>query len=235
MLNKPKIPKKYQPLGYEILHEDLDVIVGHKTAGFLTVAALWNKEKTIHSALEKYIRKGNPRSNKEVFVVHRLDQATSGVLIFAKSEKAQQFLKNNWKSTEKFYYTIVRGALKKKSGLITSYLQEDEDYFVHSSKEDTAGKLAQTEYEVVKEVGAYSLLKIRLLTGKKNQIRVHLAGEGHPIVGDIKYGKEKSGGNKNLMLHSFSIEFTHPHSKARILVKADVPDYFKKLVNFDYL
>lgn len=233
-MNKPKIPKKHQPLGYEILHEDLDVIVGHKAAGFLTVAALWNKEKTIHSALEKYIRKGNPRSNKEVFVVHRLDQATSGVLIFAKSEQAQQFLKNNWKSTEKYYYTIVRGTLQKKSGLISSYLQEDEDYFVHSSKDDKNGKLAETEYEVIKEVGPYSLLKIKLLTGKKNQIRVHLAGEGHPIVGDSKYGKEKPGANKQLMLHSFSLEFTHPHTKKRILVQADVPDYFKKLVEYNY-
>jgi len=234
MLNKPKIPKKHQPLGYEILHEDLDLIVGNKTAGFLTVAALWNKEKTIHSALEKYVRKGNPRSNKEVFVVHRLDQATSGVLIFAKSEQAQQFLKNNWKSTDKYYYTIVRGTLQKKSGLISSYLQEDEDYFVHSSKDDKNGKLAETQYEVVKEVGPYSLLKIKLLTGKKNQIRVHLAGEGHPIVGDAKYGKEKPGSHKNLMLHSFSIEFTHPHTQKRILVQADVPEYFKKLVQYSY-
>ena len=87
MLNKPKIPKKYQPYGFEILHEDLDVIVGCKTAGVLTVAALFEKEKTVHNALNIYIRKGNTRSQKEVFVVHRLDQWTSGVLIFAKSQR----------------------------------------------------------------------------------------------------------------------------------------------------
>ncbi len=231
-LNKLKIPKKYQPYGFEILHEDLDVIVGCKTAGALTVAALFEKDKTVHNALNIYIRKGNTRSQKSAYVVHRLDQWTSGVLIFAKSEQAQQTLKNNWKSTIKHYYAIVHGHINKKSGLIESYLSEDEDYVVHSSKNKNDGKLAQTQYEVVKEIAGYSLVKINLLTGKKNQIRVHFADQGHPLVGDTKYGKDKAA--KNMMLHSFSIEFTHPHHGKRLLVQADVPDYFKKLIQFDY-
>lgn len=228
-----KIPKKYQPKGFEILHEDLDVIVGNKAPGILTVAAKWEKENTVHNLLNQYVRKGNPRSTKCVYVVHRLDQATSGVLIFAKEESVQHYLKDNWKSTTKTYYAIVHGQLKKKSGTIQSYLTEDEDYVVHSSKSDDSGKLAITEYEVVKETDKFSLLKINLLTGKKNQIRVHLAGEGHPIVGDAKYGKPNSN-FKDLRLHSAELEFTHPHKKTRIKIKAPVPAYFRSLIDYNY-
>jgi RluA family pseudouridine synthase len=226
-----KIPKKYQPRGFEILHEDMDLIIGNKSAGFLTVAAKWNKDSTIHSALNHYVRKGNPRSRECVYVVHRLDQATSGVLVFAKSEKVQEFLKSNWKTTTKTYYTIVHGKLDKKSGKISSFLQEDEDYHVHSSVDDESGKLAHTEYEVLKENEKFSLLKINLLTGRKNQIRVHMAGEGHPVVGDSKYGKPDTK-YKNLALHSYSIELTHPFHKKRLLVTAEVPAHFRQLVDF---
>jgi tRNA pseudouridine32 synthase/23S rRNA pseudouridine746 synthase/23S rRNA pseudouridine1911/1915/1917 synthase len=227
------VPKKYQPRGFEILHEDLDVIVGNKAPGILTVAAKWERDNTVHNLLNQYIRKGNPRSNKSVYVVHRLDQATSGVLIFAKSEKVQNFLKDNWKSTTKTYYAIVHGKMAKKSGTISSYLEEDETYHMHSSQDSEKGKLAITEYEVVKETDKYSLVKINLLTGKKNQIRVHLAEEGHPIVGDPKYGKGTTN-FKDLRLHSASLEFTHPHSGKRILIKAPPPGYFKNLIDYAY-
>ncbi len=233
-IDKPKIPKKYQPSGIEILHEDLDLIVGNKHAGALTVAALWNKENTVQAALDDYVKKGNPRSNKIVYVVHRLDQATSGVLVFAKSEKVQFFLKDNWKSTVKMYYAIVHGRLEKKSGLIESLLTEDEDYVVKSTTDTEKGKLAQTEYTVVFETAFFSVLKINLLTGKKNQIRVHLSEFGHPIVGDEKYGKDKNTKHKNLMLHAFSISLLHPFKKDTLRIQATVPDYFYKLVNYDY-
>lgn len=228
-----KIPRKYQPKGFQILLEDRDVIVGNKSPGLLTVGALWEKENTVHNILNQYVRKGNARSRACVFVVHRLDQATSGALIFAKTEEVQQYLKNNWKSTVKTYFAIVHGHLKKKSDTIESFLSEDEDYHVHSSKDSTQGKLAQTQYEVIQETSLYSLVKINLLTGKKNQIRVHMADLGHPIVGDTKYGKSNSK-YKNLALHSASLEFTHPFSQKRILVKAKVPDYFKDLVPYTY-
>ncbi len=229
-----KVPKKYRPKGFEILHEDLDLIVGNKAAGFLTVAALWEKENTIHQILNSYVRKGSRHSRKEVYVVHRLDQATSGVLIFAKSVEAQTFLKDNWKSTEKIYFAIVHGTLAKKSDLISSYLTEDEDYLVHSSKDSSQGKLAQTEYTVIKETPKFSLVKINLLTGKKNQIRVHMAEIGHPIVGDSKYGAGDGKKYQNLMLHSHSIAFNHPFSKKRLQIKATVPAYFKALVDWDF-
>ena len=228
-----KIPKKYQPRGFDILHEDIDIIVGNKAPGALTVAAKWNADDTIHSALNQWVRKGNPRSNKSVYVVHRLDQATSGVLIFAKSEEVQHFLKDNWKSTKKKYYAIVHGKMKKKNGTIQSYLEEDENYVVHSSQDSEKGKLAITEYEVLKETDQFSLVKINLLTGKKNQIRVHLSSEGHPIVGDAKYGKGSSK-YKDLYLHSAMLEITHPFNKKRLHFTAPVPAYFKKLIPFDY-
>ncbi len=228
-----KIPSKYQPKGFRILHEDRDVIVGNKSPGILTVGALWEQENTIHNILNQYIRKGNSRSRACVFVVHRLDQATSGALIFAKTEEVQQYLKNNWKSTVKTYFAIVHGLLTKKSGTIESYLSEDEDYHVHSSQDAGSGKLAQTQYEVLTEVAGFSLVKINLLTGKKNQIRVHMAELGHPVVGDGKYGKANTK-FKNLALHSASLEFTHPFTQKRILIKASVPAYFHDLIPFDY-
>ncbi len=221
--------RKHQPKGFEILYEDKDVIVGNKAAGSLAVAALWNKEDTIHAALNTYVRKGNARSRKCVFVVHRLDQATSGVMIFARTEQAQTFLKDNWTTTKKIYYAVVHGRLAKKAGTISSHLVEDEDYVVRSTSDSAKGKLAHTAYTVIKETGDFSLLKVDLLTGRKNQIRVHLAEQGHPVVGDDKYGKSDSG-HKRLALHSWSISFTHPFNGKRLTFVAPVPEYFTRLI-----
>jgi RluA family pseudouridine synthase len=232
-LTPPNIPKKYLPKGFEIMHEDLDLLVVNKQVGILSVAALWEKSKTVHGLLNTYLQKGNARSSKKAFVVHRLDQATSGVLIFARSEKAQQTLKMNWPKTTKTYYTIVEGHLKNKSGLIESFLQEDEDYVVTSTNNEKNGKLARTEYIVVKEIPNFSLLKINLLTGKKNQIRVHMAESGHPIVGDVKYGK-KDTRFKTLMLHSFAIEVNHPHTNERARFEAPVPLHMRKMIDYNY-
>ncbi len=228
-----KLPKKYQPRGIEILYEDRDIIVGNKAAGFLTVSAMWERVNTIHSILNQYVRKGNARSRKCVYVVHRLDQDTSGVLIFAKSPEAQIFLKDHWKSTKKIYYAIVHGRLERKAGTISSYLVEDDDYVMHSTDDSAEGKLARTDYTVVKETDNLSLVKIDLLTGRKNQIRVHFADEGHPIVGDAKYGQSHRN-LQHLALHAHSIEFTHPFSGKRLGFKVDVPQYFKKLVDYTY-
>ena len=227
-----KVPKKFHPKGYELLYEDRDLLVGNKAAGVVTVATKWNPDNSLQQILDRYVQKGDVRSRKCVYAVHRLDQATTGVLIFAKTEAVQNFLKDNWPTTQKTYYAIAHGKFAKKSGLIESYLEEDEDYVVHSNN-DGKGKLAKTEYEVVAEAGNFSLVKINLLTGRKNQIRVHLAEAGHPLVGDPKYGKQDTK-YKNLALHSYSIEFTHPFSKKRVLVKAPVPPHFHKLVAFDY-
>ncbi len=220
---------KHQPRGFQILYEDRDVIVGNKAAGSLAVAALWNKEDTVHSALNTYVRKGNARSRRCVFVVHRLDQATSGVMIFAKTREAQIFLKDNWSTTKKIYYAVVHGRLARKSGTISSRLIEDEDYVMRSTTDSAKGKLAHTAYTVVKETDKFSLLRIDLLTGRKNQIRVHLADLGHPVVGDDKYGKSDPR-HKRLALHAWSISFTHPFSGKRLTFTAPVPEYFIRLI-----
>jgi len=220
--------KRHQPPGFEILYEDRDVIVGSKEFNVLTVKAKWNREQTVHAALNRYVRKGNSRSHKCVFVVHRLDQHTSGVLIFAKSPQAQIFLKDDWKHTEKIYYAVVHGRLAEKKGTFSSYLAEDEDYVVASVKDPKKGKLAKTAYEVVREANNCSMVKIRLLTGRKNQIRVHFAEAGHPVVGDAKYGRKSS--HKRLALHAQSITFTHPFSKERVTVESPLPEYMENLV-----
>ncbi|MCC2679560.1 MAG: pseudouridylate synthase [Pseudobdellovibrio sp.] len=230
-LQKPKIPPKHRPQGFVILHEDKDIIIVNKHAGKLSVAALWNKDSTVHSDLNHYIRKGNPKATKVVYVVHRLDQATSGVMIFAKSEEAQQFLKDNWQKFKKNYVTIVHGQLKEKSGLIESFLEEDDDYHVHSSQDSQKGKLARTEYSVLKETDKFSAVHVNLLTGKKNQIRVHMAELGHPVVGDAKYGPKVSR-FKDLMLHSCFIEFIHPYSKKPVVVTCPLPERFHKIMDF---
>ena len=233
MTHFTKTPKKYHPKGFEILYEDQDIIVGNKAPGFLTVAAKWERVNTIHYALHQYVRKGQVKSPKRIHVVHRLDQATSGVLIFAKSEKVKDFLKDNWKDMVKTYYTIVHGKLNSKTGIITSYLEEDEEYMMHSTQDKKKGRLAQTQYEVLKENDKYSLVKINLLTGRKNQIRVHMADQGHSVVGDDKYGKELKK-YPFLALHSQSLTITHPFNKKRLTFEAKTPDYFSKLVHYTY-
>lgn len=228
-----KVPKKYQPQGFEILHEDRDIIVGNKAPGILTVGAKWEKENTVHNILNQYVRKGSLHSRQCVYVVHRLDQWTSGVLVFAKTEEAQLFLKSNWKNTVKNYYAIVHGRVQKKSGLISSYLEEDEDYMIHSSNDSEKGKLSETEYTVLKEVEKMTLLKVNLLTGRKNQIRVHMADIDHPIVGDSKYGPGEAK-YRNLFLHSSTLSFDHPFNKKRLTFTAPIPSYFRNMINYQY-
>lgn len=246
-----KVPKKYHPPGFQFLYEDHDLIVGVKAAGLLTVAAKWNRDITAESMLNIYIRKGAAKSSKHVYVVHRLDQATSGVLVFAKNEVAFDFLKANWPTTVKTYLAIVHRPLKEKVGTVSSFLSQDEDYVVHSSStaagavaaaagksnEDESGasdaKLSHTEYTVLKETAKFSLLKINLLTGRKNQIRVHMAELGHPVLGDSKYGPNEVK-NRDLMLHSYKLEITHPFSKKRLTFEAKPPRYFQALMDYEY-
>lgn len=229
-IQKPQIPRKYQPEGFEILHEDLDLLIINKDPGKLSVAALWNKDATVHSDLNRYLRKGNPKGTKTAYVVHRLDQATSGLMVFTKSESAQKFLKTHWSQMKKNYLTIVHGQMKNKTGLIESYLSEDEDYHVHSSSDSGQGKLARTEYEVLKESEKFSVLKINLLTGKKNQIRVHMADLKKPIAGDEKYGPPASK-IKTLMLHAYRLQLIHPFSRETFLIESPIPDRFYKLID----
>lgn len=214
--------------GLTILHEDRDIIVVNKPAGMNTIPLPHEKERNACSILLDYVRKGAAKSRARIFIVHRLDTWTSGALIFARTEEAMNKLKDNWKNTKKQYLAIVHGKLGKSSDTITGYLAESDPYHVKATSNPAEGKLASTAYRVLKATKNYSLLEIDLLTGRKHQIRVHLAGIGHPVVGDRKYGKKDS--QPRLMLHSRSISFDHPHSGKRMTLTAETPASFKTLV-----
>jgi len=230
MPKKAHSPSKHLPRGLEILYEDRDILVVDKPAGLLTVGTETNKFKTAAYILTDYVRKGHLKSRNRIFVVHRLDQWTSGVLIFAKTEEVKLHLQDQWKDTEKKYIAVVHGHLAQKEGVITSYLAENKAYVVYSTTDVTKGKLAHTAYKVLKETKQFSLLEINLLTGRKNQIRVHMADRGHPVVGDRKYGKANDRYSR-LALHSKSISFRHPTSGEQMTFESKVPDYFNKLIH----
>jgi len=223
------VKKRHLPKGLEIIYEDRDILVVDKPAGLLTVGTATNKSRTAHYFLTDYVRKGSLKSRNRIFTVHRLDQWTSGVLIFAKSEDVKLRLQAQWKDTEKKYIAVVYGHLTEKEGIISSYLAENKAYTVYSTTDAAKGKLAHTAYKVLKETKQFSLLEVNLLTGRKNQIRVHLADKGHPVVGDRKYGNDKDG-YRRLALHSQSISFKHPTSGERMTFKTKVPYYFNKLM-----
>lgn len=222
-------PAKFQPKGLPILHEDRDIIVVVKPCGLLTIGTDRDKTRTVHSILNDYVRKGDPRSRNRVYIVHRLDRETSGILILAKSEAAKIFLQGHWQETEKHYLTVVHGTMADKSGTISSYLAENSALLVFSTPDQTLGKLSQTAYTVLKEFKGLSLLDIHLLTGRKHQIRVHMSEQGHAVVGDRKYGKGRDN-HASLALHARSLEFTHPVNGRRMRFETGIPETFSRLV-----
>ena len=222
-------PAKYQPKGLTILHEDRDIIVVEKPCGLLTIGTDRDKSRTVHTILNEYVRKGDPRSRNRIYIVHRLDRETSGILIFAKSEAVKMYLQEHWQETDKRYLTVVHGTLGEKTGMISSYLAENSAFRVYSTNDPALGKLSHTEYTVIKEARGFSLLEIHLLTGRKHQIRVHLSEKGNPVVGDSKYGKSNEA-HGTLALHAQSISFNHPVSGRRLTFETSIPDYFTRLV-----
>jgi tRNA pseudouridine32 synthase/23S rRNA pseudouridine746 synthase/23S rRNA pseudouridine1911/1915/1917 synthase len=217
------------PNGLVILHEDPDILVVDKPPGLLTIGTETEKSRTAYFILTDYVRRGSARSRNRVFIVHRLDRETSGVLVFAKSEEAKRRLQSEWGETEKKYLAVVHGQCKKRAETITTYLAENKAHVVYSTSEPAKGKLSHTAYRVVKQTKDFALLEVDLLTGRKNQIRVHLAGIGHPIVGDRKYGNAKDPCGV-LALHARLISCKHPFSGQRLTFAAKVPGYFHKLV-----
>jgi len=214
--------------GISILHEDPDVIVIEKSAGILSCATRrGGDEYSVESALTDYVRKGQSKSRKCVYLVHRLDRETSGVMMVAKSPEVQEYFRSNWNGlTEKTYLAWVHGRLDRKEGEYESYLAENpRTLMVHSVKEPSEGKLARTLYRVLCEEGETSLVEVGLKSGRKNQIRVHFAEDGHPVVGDARYGSRCEKGP--LMLHSWRLAFVHPHTGKRLEFETVLPREFR--------
>lgn len=228
--NGKRLAKKHQPGGMTILHEDKEILVVVKPAGLLTIGTERDKTRTAHYLLNDYVRKGDPKSRNRVYVVHRLDQDTSGILLFARSEAAKIFLQEHWESTDKYYLAIVHGRLTPQEGTISSCLTENAAQRVYSTPDAAKGKFSSTEYKVLQESRkGFSLVEIHLLTGRKHQIRVHFAEKGHPVVGDKKYGNHDPVANR-LALHARTLSFTHPFNGRRLTFDTGMPEDFARLL-----
>ncbi len=229
-MNKPSKRRIHRhPKGPEIIYEDKDLLVVDKPAGLLTVGTAKEKSRTLYFILTDYIRKGNTKSHNRIFIVHRLDREASGILVFAKNFAAKERLQNQWDDTKKKYLVVVHGQCEKESDTISSYLAENKAHVVYATRDTVKGKLSHTAYKVLKSTKEFSLLEIDLITGRKHQIRVHLANIGHPIVGDKKYGPEKRT-QKRLALHAFSISFNHPATGKPCTFETPIPPYLNALI-----
>lgn len=213
-----------------ILYEDNDIIAIDKQAGLLTISTDNEKAKTAFRLVSDSIKKKN--KNNRIFVVHRLDQDTSGVLIFAKNTKIKDLLQDNWDSLmiKRGYVAVVEGTPIKKEDKITSYLKDSDKIRVYSTKDQKEGKKAITNYKLIKTNGKYSLLELTIETGRKNQIRVHMQDIGNSIAGDKKYGA-RTNPIKRLALHANILIFTNPITKQTITLTSQYPKDFDKLTN----
>ena len=214
--------------GLQILYEDADIIIIDKPAGLLSIASDKEKERTAYHQLTDYVRLKDPENR--IFIVHRLDQETSGVMLFAKNEDIKHSLQDNWKEAvvDRAYIAVVEGQVEKKEGRIKSWLQETKTRLVYSSSSPGEGQEAVTCYKVLETGAGYSLLEIRLETGRKNQIRVHMKDIGHSIIGDKKYGAMTNPIGR-LGLHAHILAFYHPVSGELMRFETEVPKKFSQL------
>jgi tRNA pseudouridine32 synthase/23S rRNA pseudouridine746 synthase/23S rRNA pseudouridine1911/1915/1917 synthase len=195
----------------------------------LTVGTDRITTNTLYSKLTDFVRKGNSKSRERVFIVHRLDREVSGVIVFARNEQAKFKLQENWDNADKRYLAVVHGNMPSPSGTLSSHLAETTAHVVYSTKDAQKGKLSQTAYTVLEASALYSLLEVRLLTGRKHQIRVHLSEARHPIVGDKKYG-QAGDSQKRIALHAKSLAFAHPFSGKPVSFETLTPPFFEHLM-----
>lgn len=215
----------------KLVYEDDDILVINKGYGLLSVArGSTMKEDTAYDILKKYLKDADP-ANK-IFVVHRLDSATSGLMMFAKHPEAKEAMQHNWNNMvlDRKYVAVLEGSVEPDEGVIRSYLGETREHEMYSSQNPDDGKLAVTRFKVIARRGGYSLVEFSLDTGRKNQIRVHAARElGHPIVGDRRYGA-KSSPLHRMALHARTLHFVHPVTGKEMNFELPIPSKFRQLV-----
>ena len=214
-----------------VVYEDPYLLVIDKRAGLLSMSNN-TRQQTVQSVLNRYLEKGGSRCTSHL--VHRLDRDTSGLMVYAKDVKTQRTLIEGWQElvTDRRYVAVAEGVLKKQSGTMESWLTEDKHFVTHSSPVNNGGKFAVTHYNVLRTSNNYSIVELELETGRKNQIRVHLADLGHPIVGDFKYGSsdERLG---RLGLHAYVLAFHHPVTGKFLRFETPIPDSFERLLGRD--
>lgn len=222
LISGSKIPTTTSFTGMSIVYEDEYIIVIDKNSGLLSIATSSEKEMTAYSQLRNYVKQLN--ENNKLFVLHRLDKETSGVMMFAKSAEIQEEMQRNWQRyvTKRTYIAVLEGCLREDEGTFTSFLTEDKMSHKVESHEQRSGREAISHFKVLKKNIKYSLVEFQLDTGRKNQIRVHAQSMGHPIIGDKKYGGKPSPIGR-LGLHANILEFTHPVLKTTMLFKSPMP------------
>lgn len=215
--------------GLKVLFEDQHLLVVDKPAGLLTIASDTEKERTAYHQLTEFVREKNPANR--IFIVHRLDRDTSGVMVFAKHEEVKRLFQDNWKDlmTERVYIAVVEGRIDKDGDTVRSWLLETKTKLVYSSAGRGDGLEAITHYRVLQTSPKYSLLEVHLETGRKNQIRVHMHDIGHPITGDKKYGAQTDP-LRRLALHARVLAFRHPLSGEPMRFETEIPSPFAALL-----
>lgn len=210
-----------------LLYEDRWIVVIDKPEGLLSVSTAFEKEDTAYAMLKRHYKPG------QVHVVHRIDQDTSGVMTFARTEEARDKFKEMFEKhdLERAYTAIIEGSLDQTTGTWESYLYEDEAYVVHQTDDPAKGRVAITHYAQMGCNRKYAWLQLRLETGRKNQIRVHCQEAGHPIIGDKKYGA-KTNPIKRLGLHAHLLGFKHPITGKQMRFESPLPEGFKKIMGF---
>lgn len=208
----------------KLVYEDKDIVVIEKNVGILSMSPKPNI-MSVKTVLDAYFKKN--RKNYTAHVVHRLDRDTSGLLVYAKTMQAEQILENNWSEivTDRRYIALVSGRMEQSEGTVKSWLKDNRNYITTSSPTDNGGKLAITHYRTLRVGEEYSLVELKLETGRKNQIRVHMQDLGHPVCGDIKYGNGDDPIGR-LALHAFRLNFYHPILGDHMTFETAIPKTF---------
>ena len=217
------------PAGMKIVFEDASLLVIDKPENLLSMARAKKGDRTAYAFLTDYVRGGSAQSSERVWIVHRLDRDTSGLMVFAKTKTAKRALQEHWDETEKRYLAVVEGSPPANHGVITSHLDEGNPFKVHSTPPSERTRHAVTHYRVVKRVATCALVELTPKTGRRNQLRVHLADVHCPIVGDRKYDA-RTNPIRRLGLHATSLQFKHPSSGALLRFESPLPKELAQLV-----